>query len=102
MSVRLDDSRRLCKVLVTSQTTGQDVIELLKPDDDNVYSLVEVWKGCGKEDYTYETLVSATTSSSETLVWCKISNCEVFCLCNLLKMQKILHLACTTIKTHIL
>ena len=49
MSVRLDDSRRICKVSVSSQTTGQDVIELLKPDDDSVYSLVEVWKGCGKQ-----------------------------------------------------
>lgn len=50
MSVRLDDSRRICKVLVSSLTTGQDVIELLKPDDDSVYSLVEVWKGCGKQN----------------------------------------------------
>lgn len=55
MSVKLDDNRRLCKVLVSSQTTGEDVIELLKPDDENVYYLVEVWKGCGKgsvHDYT--------------------------------------------------
>ena len=50
MSVRLDDSRRICKVSVSSQTTGQDVIELLKPDDDGIYSLVEVWKGCGKQN----------------------------------------------------
>ena len=49
MSVRLDEGRRICKVLVSSQTTGQSVIELLKPDDDNVYCLVEVWKGCGME-----------------------------------------------------
>ena len=48
MSVRLDEDRRICKLSVSSQTTGQDVIELLKPDDDNVYSLVEIWKGCGE------------------------------------------------------
>ncbi|XP_028393520.1 apoptosis-stimulating of p53 protein 1-like [Dendronephthya gigantea] len=46
MSVKLEDSRRLCKVSVSSQTTGQNIIELLKPDDDNVYYLVELWKGC--------------------------------------------------------
>jgi hypothetical protein len=50
MSVRLEEGRRLCKLSVSSQTTGQDVIELLKPDDDNVYFLVEIWKGCGKQD----------------------------------------------------
>lgn len=48
MSVRLDDGGRICNVLVSSQTTGQDVVESLKPDDDKLYYLVEIWKGCGK------------------------------------------------------
>lgn len=47
MSVKLDGVGRVCNVVVTSQTTGQDVIECLKPDDDKVYYLVEIWKGCG-------------------------------------------------------
>ena len=56
MSVRLHEERRLCKVLVTSQTTGNDVIELLKPDDENVYCLVEIWKGCGKDILIFDSL----------------------------------------------
>ena len=47
MSVKLEHSARICNVLVSAQTTGQDVIECLKPDDDKVYYLVEIWKGCG-------------------------------------------------------
>lgn len=48
MSVKVEETKRICKVSVSSKTTGKDVVELLKPDDEKTYVLIEIWKGCGE------------------------------------------------------